>query len=100
MIEWGKLHDTMRKTRHRGIRRVAGDFLLNLIAYNLVPHPETPVGLMPTSAGHIIMTAQTERPTQSAQPSASRHTLIPDPLSTANAQVFQQTAKCDSDRGF
>jgi hypothetical protein len=24
---WGKLHGTMRKTRHRGIPRVAGDFL-------------------------------------------------------------------------
>ena len=33
---WGKHHGTLRKTRHRGIRRVAGDFLLNLIAYNLV----------------------------------------------------------------
>jgi hypothetical protein len=26
----------MRKTRHRGIDRVAADFLLNLIAYNLI----------------------------------------------------------------
>ncbi len=37
---WGKLHGTMRRTRHRGIRRVAGDFLLNLIAYNLVRIPK------------------------------------------------------------
>ena len=37
---WGKLHGTMRKTRHRGVRRVAGDFLLNLIAYNLVRIPK------------------------------------------------------------
>jgi Transposase DDE domain len=37
---WCKLHGTMRKTRHRGIRRVAGDFLLNLIAYNLVRIPK------------------------------------------------------------
>ena len=37
---WGKLHGTMRKTRHRGIRHVAGDFLLNLIAYNLVRIPK------------------------------------------------------------
>jgi hypothetical protein len=29
---WGKQHGTMRKTKHRGIARVAGDFLLNLIA--------------------------------------------------------------------
>ena len=36
---WGKQHGTMRKTRHRGIRRVAGGFLLNLIAYNLVRIP-------------------------------------------------------------
>ncbi|WP_394570380.1 IS5 family transposase, partial [Bradyrhizobium sp. 31Argb] len=32
---WGKQHGTMRKTKHRGIGRVAADFLLNLIAYNL-----------------------------------------------------------------
>ena len=32
---WGKQHGTMRKTKHRGIARVAADFLLNLIAYNL-----------------------------------------------------------------
>jgi transposase len=36
---WGKQHGTMRKTRHRGLHRVAGDFLLNLIAYNLVRIP-------------------------------------------------------------
>ena len=37
---WGKQHGTMRKTKHRGIRRVVGDFLLNLIAYNLVRIPK------------------------------------------------------------
>jgi hypothetical protein len=37
---WGKQHGTLRKTEHRGIRRVAGDFLLNLIAYNLVRIPK------------------------------------------------------------
>jgi len=29
----------MRKTKHRGIARVAADFLLNLIAYNLIAFP-------------------------------------------------------------
>jgi hypothetical protein len=28
---WGKQHGTMRKTKHRGICRVAADFMLNLI---------------------------------------------------------------------
>ena len=37
---WGKQHGTLRKTKRRGIRRVAGDFLLNLIAYNLVRIPK------------------------------------------------------------
>lgn len=37
---WGKQHGTMRKTKHRGIARVAVDFLLNLIAYNLVRLPK------------------------------------------------------------
>ena len=37
---WGKQHGTMRKTKHRGIAAVAGDFLLNLIAYNLVRIPK------------------------------------------------------------
>ena len=33
-------HGTMRKIKHRGIRRVAGDFLINLIACNLVRIPK------------------------------------------------------------
>ena len=37
---WGKQHGTMRKTKHRGIRRVAADFMLNLIAYNLLRIPK------------------------------------------------------------
>ena len=36
----GKQHGTMRKTKHRGIASVAADFLLNLIAYNLVRIPK------------------------------------------------------------
>jgi len=34
---WGKQHGTMRKTKHRGAARVGAGFLLNLIAYNLIP---------------------------------------------------------------
>ena len=37
---WGKQHGTMRKTKHRGVERVEGDFVLNLIAYNLVRIPK------------------------------------------------------------
>jgi hypothetical protein len=37
---WGKQHGMMRKTKHRGIARVAADFMLNLIAYNLVRIPK------------------------------------------------------------
>jgi transposase len=37
---WGKQHGTMRKTKHRGIAVVGTDFLLNLIAYNLVRIPK------------------------------------------------------------
>ena len=37
---WGKQHGTMRKTKHRSIARVAGDFLTNLIAYNLIRIPK------------------------------------------------------------
>ena len=37
---WGKQHGTMRKTKHRGAVRVEGDFLLNLIAYNLLRIPK------------------------------------------------------------
>ena len=36
----GQQHGTMRKTKHRGIARVAADFLLNLIAYNLIRIPK------------------------------------------------------------
>jgi len=37
---WGKQHGTLRKTKHRGIASVAADFLLNLIAYNLIRLPK------------------------------------------------------------
>jgi len=37
---WGKQHGTMRKTKHRGIASVTADFLLNLIAYNLIRIPK------------------------------------------------------------
>ncbi len=37
---WGKQHGTMRRTKHRGIARVATDFILNLIAYNLIRIPK------------------------------------------------------------
>lgn len=37
---WGKQHGTMRKTKHRGLERVRCDFLLNLIAYNLIRIPK------------------------------------------------------------
>ena len=37
---WGKLHGTMRKTKHRGVAAVDADFMLNLIAYNLVRIPK------------------------------------------------------------
>ncbi|MDA7949833.1 MAG: IS5 family transposase, partial [Hyphomicrobiaceae bacterium] len=37
---WGKQHGTLRKTKHRGIASVTTDFLLNLIAYNLIRIPK------------------------------------------------------------
>ncbi len=40
LFGWGKQHGTMRKTRHRGLARVAADFLLNLIGYNLIRIPK------------------------------------------------------------
>ncbi len=40
LFGWGKQHGTMRKTKHRGLACVAGDFLLNLIAYNLIRIPK------------------------------------------------------------
>jgi hypothetical protein len=40
VFDWGKQHGTMPKTKHRGIRPVAADFRLNLIAYNLIRIPK------------------------------------------------------------
>jgi hypothetical protein len=37
---WGKQHGTMRKTKHRSVARVGSDFMLNIIAYNLVRIPK------------------------------------------------------------
>ena len=39
-LGWGKQHGTMRKTKHRGITKVTTDFMLNLIAYNLIRIPK------------------------------------------------------------
>lgn len=36
---WGKQHGSIRKTKHRGHLRVEGEFLLNMIGYNLVRLP-------------------------------------------------------------
>ena len=36
---WGKQHGTMRKTKHRGLTRVTGEFFLNMIGYNLMRLP-------------------------------------------------------------
>ena len=37
---WGKQHGTLRKTKHRGVAAVAGDFVINVIAYNLIRIPK------------------------------------------------------------
>jgi transposase len=37
---WGKQHGTLRRTKHRGLARVGADFMLNLIAYNLIRIPK------------------------------------------------------------
>ena len=37
---WGKQHGTLRKTKHRGLAQVASDFLLNIIACNLIRIPK------------------------------------------------------------
>jgi transposase len=37
---WGKQHGTLRKTKHCGLAQVASDFLLNIIAYNLIRIPK------------------------------------------------------------
>jgi hypothetical protein len=57
---WGKQHGTMRKTKHRGIGRVAADFLLNLIAYNLIRIPQTD-GCVAVPGGNTALT-QTKLP--------------------------------------
>jgi hypothetical protein len=36
----GKQHGTLRKTKHRGVAAVAGDFVINVIAYNLIRIPK------------------------------------------------------------
>ena len=37
---WGEQHGTMRKAKHRGVAGIAGGFLLNLIACNLIRIPK------------------------------------------------------------
>jgi hypothetical protein len=40
MFGWGKQHGTMRKSKLRGISRMAGNFMRNLIGYTLVRVPK------------------------------------------------------------
>jgi hypothetical protein len=44
----GKQHGTVRKTKHRGVTRVARGFLLNLIAYNPIRIPKLVAVKTPT----------------------------------------------------
>ena len=37
---WSKQHRTLQRTKHRGLARVGADFMLNLIAYNLIRIPK------------------------------------------------------------
>ena len=37
---WGNQQGTLRRTKHRGLARVGADFMLNLIAYNLIRIPK------------------------------------------------------------
>ena len=40
IFDCGKQHGTIRKTKDRGIGRVVANFMLNLIAYNLIRIPK------------------------------------------------------------
>lgn len=37
---WGKQHGTLRRPKHRSLARIGADFMLNLIAYNLIRIPK------------------------------------------------------------
>jgi Transposase DDE domain len=62
---WGKQHGTMRKTKHRGITKVTTDFMLNLIAYNLIRIPKLltayPTALTTTRSPHELEDKGTEK---------------------------------------
>jgi hypothetical protein len=62
---WGKQHGTMRKTKHRGITKVTTDFMLNLIAYNLIRISELltaqPTALTTTRSPHELEDKGTEK---------------------------------------
>jgi len=86
---WGKQHGTMRKTKHRGIGRVAANFLLNLIAYNLIRIPNS---LQRSSAAGKAAAQPNKK-----LPQASEHSdpnLIDSATETKNSNFrFQQTAR-------
>ena len=81
---WGKQHPTMRKTKHRSISRVAADFMLNLIAYNLIRIPKL-------VAGRRATVQNVKRPSKN-RTHHERHG--PSTESKASIfQVFQRTAR-------
>jgi hypothetical protein len=71
---WGKQHGTMRKTKHRGLAGVATDFMLNLIAYNLIRIPNC--WRRRSASAHNIPTAP--------NPKAKRQAMNQSPGSSAD----------------
>jgi hypothetical protein len=61
---WGKQHGTMRKTKHRGIASVAADFMLNLIAYDLIRISQTGDGVarVRSQREKLLPASDTRRP--------------------------------------
>lgn len=76
---WCKQHGTMRKTKHRGIVRVAADFLLNLIAYNLIRIPKLLAAQPPRVRGHQHK-ARKLHPAPPRRPKPNRHEYRNSPI--------------------
>lgn len=82
---WGKQHGTMR-TKHRGIARVAADFQLNLIAYNLIRIPCWPLSHATPRREATQHQARKLHPTPPRRPNNGENTK------TLHLRVLQQTA--------
>ena len=86
-----KQHGTLRKTKHRGIRRIAGDFLLNLDRQQSGPAFRKSSQLDATASKPSTTSYQMPLQASSSGLLSQQPTFLTRRQSRVTSEVFQQT---------